>query len=197
MVDRVTFDRIKLKHGGYASWAIWAEPSGKPKSNIGDLSVLDPDKNPTLLPTLRNDVVMVGLSLSREPWPEPFRNFHDARPQGQDYKIRHAFADTQYWGAYMTDVIKDVAILSRASVMRYLNEDPSLLGKSLTKLLEEFNDLGCDRPSIVAFGSDAHRLVADNLPPRRYSRLIKLRHYSDYMSQDAYRQEVLMKIGAS
>jgi len=197
MLDRVTFDRIKLKHGGYASWAVWAEPTEKPKSNIGDLSVLDPDRNPTLLQTLKNDVVMVGLSLSREPWTESFRNFHDARPQGQDYKIRYAFADTPYWGAYMTDVVKDVAILSRGSLMRYLNEDPSILGKSLVKLLEEFDDLQSVRPAIVAFGSDAHRLVADNLPRRRYSRLIKLRHYSDYMSKDAYRQEVLVKIGAS
>lgn len=45
-MDRETFEVIKRKHGGYASWAIWADATGTPKSNIGDLSVLDPDENP-------------------------------------------------------------------------------------------------------------------------------------------------------
>ena len=38
MVDRETFDRIKARHGRYASWAVWSEPDGKPKSNMGDLT---------------------------------------------------------------------------------------------------------------------------------------------------------------
>jgi len=45
MVDRETFDRIKEKHGLHASWAVWSEPDGKPKSNMGYLPVLDPDQN--------------------------------------------------------------------------------------------------------------------------------------------------------
>jgi hypothetical protein len=65
MVDRETFDRIEEKHGPYASWAVWPEPDGRPKSNMGDLTVLDPDRNPALLGMLRSDVVMVGLNLSR------------------------------------------------------------------------------------------------------------------------------------
>jgi hypothetical protein len=40
MVDRETFDRIKEKHGPYASWAVWSEPDhGRPKSNQGDVSI--------------------------------------------------------------------------------------------------------------------------------------------------------------
>ena len=66
MVDRETFDRIKEKHGLHASWAVWSEPDGKPKSKMGDLTVLDPDQNPALLGMLRSDVVMVGLNLSRD-----------------------------------------------------------------------------------------------------------------------------------
>jgi hypothetical protein len=60
-----TFDRIKEKHP-YASWAIWSPwwpPDGRPKSNMGDLTVLDPDRNPALLGMLRSDVVMLGLNL--------------------------------------------------------------------------------------------------------------------------------------
>jgi hypothetical protein len=66
-----------------ASWAVWSEPDGRPKSNMGDLNVLDPDRNPALLGMLRSDVVMVGLNLSRDR-PAPFGNFHDAKAEGQD-----------------------------------------------------------------------------------------------------------------
>jgi hypothetical protein len=82
-MDEATFDRIKVKWSAYASWAVWAEPDGGPKSNIGDLSVLDPARNPALLDTIRSDVVMLGLNLSRATL-LPFANFHDARPDGQD-----------------------------------------------------------------------------------------------------------------
>jgi hypothetical protein len=86
MVDRPRFDRIKKKHGGYASWAVWANATDKPKSNIGDMRVLDPDQSPTLLQILRNDVIMLGLNVSGRLLPEPLRNFHDPSPVGQDYK---------------------------------------------------------------------------------------------------------------
>jgi hypothetical protein len=109
LVDRETFNRIKEKHGPYVSWAVWSEPDGRPKSNVGDLSVLDPDQNPALPGMLRGDVVMAGLNLSRG-LPVPFGNFHDAKPEGQDYKIRSAFTGTPFYGAYMTDIIKEVVM---------------------------------------------------------------------------------------
>src|SRR5438034_403382 len=96
MVERDTFDRMKERHGGYASWAVWAEATGKPKSNIGDMRVLDPDQNRTLLQILKNSVIMLGLNVSGRKLPEPLRNFHDPSPMGQDFKIRYAFAGTPY-----------------------------------------------------------------------------------------------------
>lgn len=81
MVDREAFERIKQKHGRYASWAVWAESTGRPKSNIGDLSVLEPDHNPTLLQTLRDDVVMLGLNLSRFFPAATFANFTTQLPE--------------------------------------------------------------------------------------------------------------------
>jgi len=38
MVDSQQFENIKKKHGGYASWAVWADASERPKSNVGDVS---------------------------------------------------------------------------------------------------------------------------------------------------------------
>ena len=44
MVSLDTFQKIKSDFGHYASWAVWADQGDTPKSNIDDLSVLDPEK---------------------------------------------------------------------------------------------------------------------------------------------------------
>jgi hypothetical protein len=194
VIDRATFELIKQKHGGYGSWAVWADAAGSPKSNIGDLSVLDPDRNPALLPSLRNDVVMVGLNLSR-PVSVPLANFHDSRSQGQDYKVRFAFAGTPYYGAYMTDIIKGVVVPKASELRRYLRTHRSVLDESLADLFTEFADLRCASPTLITFGADAYRLAAEHIPRDRYSRLVKVRHYSDYMSQEAYRARVADELG--
>jgi hypothetical protein len=193
IIDRETFDRIKEKHGPYASWAVWAEPDGKPKSHMGDLTVLDPDQNPALLGMLRSDVVMLGLNLSRD-WPPPFGNFHDARPEGQDYKIRFAFTGTPFYGAYMTDIIKGVVMLKSGDLMRYLAANPDVVAESVGCLLEEFDDLKSESPTVIAFGGSAHLLAAKHLPANRYARLVRVTHYADYISPTAYRERVLREL---
>jgi len=195
-VDREAFELVRRKHDAYASWAIWAEPTGRPKSNVGDLSVLDPDQNPTLLQTVQNGVVMVGLNLSRF-FPVPFGNFHDSNPEAQDYKIRYAFTDTPYYGAYMTDLVKDVVMLNARDLMRHLASNPSLLSQNVQRLLEEFGDLGSTAPTLITFGCDAHQLVARHVSPNRYTRLIGVTHYSQYISKEKYRERVLAELAAS
>ena len=56
MIDIEQFENIKRKHGGYASWAVWADAAEKPKSNMGDVSHFQNDR---VLSLLKNDVVMV------------------------------------------------------------------------------------------------------------------------------------------
>lgn len=181
---------IKRKHGAYASWAVWPEPRGGPKSDIGDLSVLDPDQNPRLLPTLRSDVVMLALNLSRD-IPPPLGNFHDPRSVAQDYKIRYAFSGTPFYGAYMTDLIKRVVMLKSGNLLSHLRKNPSLIRESIQILLEEFNDLRGASPTLIAFGATVHRLALEHVPSNRYSRLVRVMHYSDYVSKETYRQRVL------
>jgi hypothetical protein len=195
MVDRDTFDLIKQRHGGYASWAVWAEPTGRPKSNIGNLMVLDPDQNATLLGTLRNDVVMIALNLSRF-LPVSFGNFHDPSSESQDYKIRYAFSGTPYYGAYMTDLIKGVVTLKSSSLMRHLAANPSLVRDSIRGLLDELEDLKCFSPVLIAFGGGTHRLAAKHVPSSRYSRLVRIPHYSHYISKEQYRERVLAALAA-
>ena len=136
---------------------------------------------------------MLGLNLSKD-WPPPFGNFHDTRPEGQDYKIRCAFTGTTFYGAYMTDIIKGVRILKAADLMRYLAANPHVVAESVKCLLEEFDDLKSESPIVIAFGVSAHRLAAKHLPANRYSRLVRVTHYSDYISQTDYRELVLSEL---
>jgi hypothetical protein len=103
MIDRKRYELIRQKHGKHASWAIWATQAQKAKSNMGDITIFN---NESIIPQLRPNLLMVGLNLSRATPEEPFRNFHDSSPRAQDYKIRHAFIGTEFYGAYMTDIIK-------------------------------------------------------------------------------------------
>jgi hypothetical protein len=193
MIDRTRFDAIRQRHGCHASWAVWAEASETPKSNIGDLSVLDVESNGSLLETIKGDVVMVGLNISRS-FSEPFRNFHDPSPKANDFKIRYAFANTKYYGAYMTDIIKDVAMVDSNDLLEHLKAFPSLVRQNINAFREELQGLNSGKPTILAFGSAAHRLLAEHISGRDYSRLIKVTHYSHRISKENYRQSVLAQI---
>ena len=193
-MDRSTFERIKAKHGAYASWAVWAEPDGGPKSNIADLTVLDPARNSGLLDSLRTDVVMLGRGFSGPVPALPFTNFHDPSPHGQDYKIRYAFSNTRYYGAYMTNLIKGVVAPEAGDLRELLKSDPSLVTKSIGRLLEEFEDLDSPEPLVVAFGSDTYKLAARHIPPNRRGLLVRVTSYGQYMSKEDYRKRVLEEI---
>ena len=167
---------------------------GTPKSNVGVLGVLDPDLNPTLSRTLRSDVVMLGLNLSRFTPESPFGNFHDGTSKSQDYKIRYAFAGTPYYGAYMTDVIKETVELKSGSLMRQIGANQSLVGENVRRLLDELDDLGSASPTVIAFGRDAYGLALEHVPSSPYSRLVGVRHYSDFIGQEKYREQVLARL---
>ena len=127
-MDLENWENLKKKHGKYASWAVWAEASNKPKSNMGKMMLFN---EKTVFSLLKPNVVMVGLNLSRFIHDEPFRNFHDPSPSAQDYKIRFAFKDTEYFGAYMTDIIKGVVEVDSKNIPKHLKKNPDVLEKSL------------------------------------------------------------------
>jgi hypothetical protein len=121
MISIELFEKIKIKYGDVASWAVWDDAGIKPKSNMGNMNIFDLHENPDLLEILRNNVVMVGLNFSRPLLPtKPFKNFHDLSPHANDFKIRYAFRNTQFYGAYMTDIIKNLEMKSSNEVRSYL-----------------------------------------------------------------------------
>ena len=196
LIDQDGFDLIKRKYGGCSSWAVWAPASKGPKSNISDLRLFDRATNPAMLNTLNPAVVMVGLNISRS-FDEPFRNFHDPSPRANDFKIRHAFAHTPYYGAYMTDIIKNVEMVKSTDLLKHLRANPGLIRSNIATFRDELGDLPCRRPTILAFGVAAFSLLAENLLPAEYLSLIRLTHYSHQIGKEKYRETVLSQISSS
>jgi len=196
VMDKQQFELIKKKHGSYASWAVWADVAEKPKSNMGDLSVFDLDLNPGLLHVLKTNVVMVGLNMASfsRLLPEPFRNFHDPNPSANDFKIRHAFRKTDYYGAYMTDIIKRVGMLDSKDLLAHLKSHPDLIGQNIDFFREELRALNCSAPVILAFGAAVYNIIRENLRTAEYSKLIKLTHYSHHVRKEKYREAVRKQI---
>ena len=191
MLEILQFETIRQKHGSYASWAGWADVSEKPKSNMGDVSHF---KSESVLGLLKNNVVMVGLNLSRPTGSEPFLNFHDSSRGGNDFKIRYAFKDSPYYGAYMTDIIKTHVEVVAQNVVKYLKEHPKIIEENLETFRQEMQDLKAKAPVILAFGRDTHRLLSDNLKRSEYSKLIGLTHYSYRIRKEVYKETVFRQI---
>ena len=187
-IERDRFQRIREKYWNVASWAVWAEEGATSKSNVGVLSVLDPSSNPVLLDELNPDVVFVGLNISRSVITQPFANFHDARPQSTDFKIRFALKGTPFWGGYMTDVIKDFEEKTSGKLVTYLRQHPDFEREQVRLFLKELSDVTDVEPTLIAFGNAAHAILTRNLS--RTHRIAKVPHYAAYMSKELYRAKI-------
>jgi hypothetical protein len=188
MIEKERYLQIAEKYGEFASWAVWAEQGSRPKSHMGDLTIFDLDTNPDILKQLKPDIIMVALNFSRKIEKEVFVNFHDKRPQAQDYKIRHAFKDTPFYGAYMTDIIKDFEEKTSDKVMTYLKTNKEFEMWNIRLFQEELNDLGTKNPLIIAFGSLVYRILCKHFGNQH--RIIKVPHYSNHISMEDYRKQI-------
>jgi hypothetical protein len=187
MFDKRQFEFIAQEYGHYASWAVWADEGKKPKENIGDLSIFDIEKNTELLKQLQPHIIFVGLNISRR-IEKPLGNFHDPRPYAMDYKIRYALKNTPYYGAYMTDIIKDFEQKISGNVMSYIKGNRIFESNNIEIFRKEINDLHVNKPKIIAFGNDAYKILFMNLS-REYN-IIKIPHYSHQISKEKYKEEV-------
>ena len=188
MISKEHYFDILNKYGEFASWAVWKEEGIKPKSNIGDMSIFDLNLNPNLLDILKPYVVMVGLNFSRSVLKTPFVNFHDARPRGQDYKIRYAFRETNYYGAYMTDIIKDFEEKVSGNVKSYLKINKNFELQNIELFQKEITDLKCSDPFIIAFGNITYDILKKHFGET--FRIYKVMHYSQQISKENYKDIV-------
>lgn len=190
-MDENKYLEIANKYGGCGSWAVWATVGLTPKSNVGDLSILDHKTNIELLEQVNPNVVMVGLNISRGV-DNTFANFHDGSSRSQDYKIRYAFKGTPYYGAYMTDIIKYLSCKDSGEVMRHLKLNPSVERQNVSRFETELDDIGAENPQIIAFGNHAFSILDKYLCDR--FRIVKVTHYSHQISKENYRSEVASKL---
>ena len=191
-ISRQRFDQARQLWGSYSSWAIWRtiNVEQKPKADIGHLTVLDPDDNPSLLDQLKPDVVMLGLNAASRPiGSEPWSNFHDPRPMATDFKIRFAFEGTPYWGAYMTDVLVGLHETDSQKVAAYINANRGDVARQIGRLEQELHDIGAANPLLIAFGADAHRTLRDHLGSKY--ELVKVPHYAHRINKESYRAAVI------
>jgi hypothetical protein len=188
LISKEHYLEITDKYGKFASWAVWNNEDIKPKSKIGDMSIFDLEINPKLLEILKPNIIMVGLNFSRTIEKEVFVNFHDKRPQGQDYKIRFAFRDTVFYGAYMTDIIKDFEEKISGNVLSYLKKNKDFELQNIRLFEREIKDLQCINPLIIAFGNITYDLLVKHFG--KLYRILKVMHYSQQISKENYRDAV-------
>lgn len=192
MISRERFDDMKAKWGAYSSWAVWKRigPGDAPKKDMGDLSILDPDRNPALLESLNPNIVLLGLNAAtRAIASEPWANFHDSRSVANDFKIRFALEETPYWGAYMTDVLVGLHETDSAKVNSWIKRNPVGVDEQISRLESELADIGAIDPLVVAFGGLAYGVLQVRLG-KKY-RIVKVMHYAHQVGKEKYRGEVL------
>ena len=190
MITKEKFYFIKKKYGRVASWAIWAHEDEKPKSNMEDLTVLDPEINKNLLSELNPNVVLVGLNFSEDVDHKPFENFH-AGGKFQDYKTRYALRDSPYWGGYMTDIIKNHPEKKSGELVKYLNSHPDEVQSNVESFRQELRDIGAEKPILVAFGIPVHAILKRNLSEFE---IRKITHYAHQINKEKYREEVKQSV---
>lgn len=193
MITSKQFDKLKEEYGEVSSWTIWNEPEeGKPKSNIDDLTVFD-DKG--VLKKLNSKYVFVGLNAANHDSSavRTWGGFHseDIKKQ-QDFKLRYALKDTDYWGSYITDVLKGLPETNSSKVMKYIKKHPEKVKENIERLCDELTILQPE--CLIALGNNSFKIINDNLCElkTRFPDLVikKIMHYSCWISKENYKRKV-------
>lgn len=191
MITESTYENLKERYGSISSWAVWRDVGSTPKSNMRDLSMFEDSK---ILTVLNSSFVFVGLNGSgvhdefmdsSKPW----HNFHSSNPRGHDYKLRYATIGTPFWGAYITDIIKNLQEVDSTKVLQYIQEHPSVLQEHIDNFRMELS-LFPEKPTLIALGSAVFDILSTHLHSE-YT-IKKIHHYSfTGISKELYREELL------
>jgi hypothetical protein len=184
IITKESFENIKAEYGHYASWAVWSEEEDSPKSNMGNQIFLDQ----SIIKTLHTKYVLVALNISRS-IDESFANFHSENSSATDYKTRYALKDTPLWGAYMTDIIKDFEEVASGKMMKFIKDNSGFEKQNISSFLNELTYIKAESPILVAIGNDAFNILNKNVATT--FKIIKIPHYANYTSKEAYREKVL------
>ncbi|MGP5254542.1 hypothetical protein [Glutamicibacter ardleyensis] len=158
----------KSRDSEHGTWAVWGDPSGSLPISGDNLHF--PADDESLLDVLHIDVVVVALNRGSKREIDGPPNFHTS-VKSNDHLLGEALRGTPVWGAYMTDLVKDIF-------------DPDAT-KAIPKssdfdaLLEEVRGLGATNPTFLVLGKQAHQLIQQLAAERKYpGKVILLPHYS-------------------
>ena len=139
---------------------------------------------------LNDKYVFVGLNGSstygiqeNNPW----KNFHNSYPYQNDFKLRYALMDSEFWGSYITDIIKEFPEVNSKKVSDYLKSNPKLIEKNINIFKEELNILSDEKPILIAIGNVSYDILNDNLDGYN---ILKIMHYSARINKEKYKKEV-------
>jgi hypothetical protein len=182
------FNLIKEKYGDVASWACWSpQMDDKKKSGIDDLSIFDSSNTHNVIDRLHTEGVLVAYNISRDDIHEPFQNFHSSNPKNTDYKLRYGLIDTNLWGCYMTDILKDFVEVKAEKAAKYFRDNPDQLIPHIKSFKEELNFV-CDyKPILFALGEHVYNLLMKNF--KNEYQIIKIYHYASAIKLDKFCQQ--------
>ena len=196
-MDKKTYELIKKKHGGWASWAIWAMPEvwegAGSRANMDDVSFFEDDQ---ILTKLNPNIVLVALNFSidvEDIFEKPFQNFHGGA-RARDYLIRLMLKDTPFWGAYMTDIIKRTPAKKSEKAMEIWKNDSKLRSFCIETFKQELKDIGAVDPYIVCLGTDVYKILKEHLPSNYTIAEPYSYHYSAWHIKDEKHIERMQEV---
>ena len=195
-MDKKTYELIKKKHGGYASWAIWAIPEvwegAGSRANMNDVSFFEDDQ---ILTKLNPNIVLVALNFSNDAeFEKVFQNFHGEGRGCCDYLIRLMLKDTPFWGAYMTDIIKRTPAKKSEKAMEIWKNKPELRSRCIETFEQELKDIGAVDPYIVCLGTDVYKILKQHLPSNYTIAEPYSYHYSAWHIKDEKHLERIQEV---
>ena len=128
---------------------------------------------------LKPNIVLLALNFSKDiKFENNFQNFNSGgQTSGGAYKLRLMLKDTSFWGAYMTDIIKDLPAKDASKAYKIWKNDPILRRRSLECFDQELKDIGSVNPLIVCFGGPASEITREHLSSK-YKNIVNMPHYS-------------------
>ena len=196
MVSMSVYNQLKKEYGKESSWAIWSDPDGgnwNGKSNVESMSWASDEKK--LVQHLNSNYIFVAYNPARRDASEDaviWKNFHSGdnaqdRRRAQDYKLRKALFDTDYWGSFITDLYSGIIETNSDKARQRITSEDKV--NAIEKIKSIRNVLG-GNAVIVAIGNKAFRDMYKPLHEAGIP-LKKIKHYASFINQDIYRNEVI------
>lgn len=177
------YNKLVLKYGSYASWAIWDY------ENESDSSIIEQNIN-----KLHSRFVLIGLNISKSLKKQPWVNFHGGR---HDRKLKYACNNTKLYGSYITDIFKDLPESNSNNIKNFLTDN--IIKDSINFFNKEMIDVRANNNTqFIIFGMPNSFLARcfNTYFKQHKNRIIYYYHYSYYgITDKKWVQGIWKKLG--